>query len=66
MNLKKLWNPNDIDFEKLKSMSKKELDEHIHEMFKMELVRFWVNLTYSVYYLWFTGFWQNILVLHLT
>jgi hypothetical protein len=63
LNLKKLYNPSNIDFKKVRLMSPDPQSEYLKEVYKSELSKLWVQLTYTINYLCTTNTWQYIVAL---
>ena len=66
INWNKLWNPNNIDFKAMKSMGPDELKKYVKNVRRDELNKAWINWTFMLNYLCFTGYWQYILTFWLT
>jgi hypothetical protein len=60
---KKLFNPSNIDFKKVRSMAPNQQSEYFKEVYKSELSKLWVQLTYTVNYFCITNTWQYVVAL---
>jgi hypothetical protein len=63
INWKKIFNPDNIDFEKARSMSEDELWEYTKEIWLGQIAKWWIKFTYLSHYLNMTGYWQYILAI---
>lgn len=61
--LKKLLNPANIDFKKVKSMTPDQQVKYFKEIYEGELSKLWIQLTYTANYLCITNIWQYIVAL---
>lgn len=62
INWSRLWNPNNIDFKKLKLMSNEELQEYREEILAGEKAKIWVKFAWLTNYLCVSNVWQYIIV----
>ena len=62
-DLKKLFIPPSIDFEKVKKMSREELLIYKKDLKETMLTGLWINAVYSINYLCVNNYWQYLLVI---
>jgi hypothetical protein len=63
INWKKIINPNNIDFKKLKEMPKEEADVYVKEIYASEWAKIWCRYTWIFNYMCITNTWQYMLAL---
>lgn len=63
MKFKKLFNPNNIDFDELNKMSVDQRKLFLREIHKSELAKLWLTFIHTSHYMCMTGTWQYIVAL---
>lgn len=66
INWKKIFNPNNIDYKALKSMSREESNAYIKEIYASEWAKVYVRYAWLLNYLCMTNSWQYIIVMWLS
>ena len=65
INWKKIFNPNKIDFKKLREMPKAEADAYVKEIYAAEWAKVYVRYAWLMNYLCMTNTWQYIMAVWL-